>query len=403
MISYKKDRIYSLIYASDATVNSNGDEKCVEGVYFPENEKEVLDIVKKANIQKNKLFTRGRGTSVSGTAQPLQRADVISLEKMNRILNIDIKSGLIEVEAGVTVAQANKELEKYRYQLSAFPASYRYSSIGGNIATNASGLGAVRYGTVANSVKSIAVVTGEGKLLKAGAYSIRDSLGHPLREIFIGTFGNFGIITSAVMSINAIPDEIYISTLKYGTLSEIMEKFEEISKKSTVYQVEIVNDTISEKVLGNKAYYVVIRANKCYGGGKEGIELRNSLSTILSSMSESKISADICVAKIHLPKIDKLFQKPQEGLFTGYYGHLADGLLHVNVCFARKNENRASRFIERVYKTVRTVNGSISGEHGIGRGKLQYLKTEDNEQVRYLRGLKSVFDPNNILNSGYIQ
>ncbi len=402
-MKYKKDSIYSLVYASDATVNIRGDKKCVMGIYFPENGKEVLDIVKKANIQRRKLFTRGRGTSVSGTAQPLEAADLISLERMKKILDIDIKSGLIEVEAGVTVAQVNNEIEKYGYQLSAFPASFRYSSIGGNIATNASGLEAVRYGTVANSVKSITVVTGEGKLLKAGAYSIRDSLGRPLKEIFIGTFGNFGIITSAVMSIDAIPDEIYISTLKYGTLSELMEKFEEISKKGTVYQVEIVNDTISEIVLGNKNYYIVIRANKHFGGGKEGIDLRNSLSSILSSMYESKISADICVAKKHLHEIDKLFQEPQEGIFTGYYGHLADGLLHVNVCFARKDEKRALRFIERVYKTVRAVNGSISGEHGIGRGKLHYLKNADNEQARYLSGLKNVFDPNNVLNSGYIQ
>ena len=402
-MKYKKESIYSLVYASDATVNIRGDKKCVMGVYFPENGKEVLDIVKKANIQKRKLFTRGRGTSVSGTAQPLQGADVISLERMKRILDIDIKSGLIEVEAGVTVAQVNNELEKYGYQLSAFPASFRYSSIGGNIATNASGLEAVRYGPVGDSVKSLTVVTGEGKLIKTGAYSIRDSLERPLKEIFIGTFGNYGIITGAVLSIDAIPEEICVSSMEYGTFSEVMEKLEEINSKGTIYQVEIVSNAITEYILGKKYYYIEIKADRYHGGEKKGMDLRNSLSSILASMSQSKISADICVAKKHLHEIDTLFQEPQRELFTGYYGHLADGLLHVNVCFARKDEKMALKFIDRVYAKVRAVNGSISGEHGIGRGKLQYLGTQGNVPAKYLRDLKRVFDPNNVLNSGYIQ
>jgi len=400
----KEDRkIYNLIYSYDSTVSSISRRKIPLRVIFPECVEDIVKIVKNSNKKGIPLYIRGSGSSVVGNSVPVERGIIVSLEKMDKIKDISRIGRLITVEAGITVEKANRYLKKYNLFIPGYPASYKFSSVGGNLASNASGLLGIRYGILADYVKKLRVITGSGELLEIGYNAQRSSVGNILKGLFLGSFGKYGIIYEATLGLLPIEKRVYEYTYQFNTPNAVLRFINEIYGKGILpIKIEIAGNTISDLILNRNKYYIVITTNNELNGVKnpEIINIRTQLSPILSSIRKHKFSIDLSIDLQYFNEFNELIKaNKDENIFIGYYGHIGDGLFHLNICFDKETD-KVRGIKDNVFNFVEKVNGVISGEHGYGYTKRICAKKQLAANIKYIRKIKWIFDPNNILNRG---
>ena len=415
-------------------------------VLFPKSAQDLVLIVHWAKKHKYKLIPSGGRTGLSGGAVAIQKEIVISFDKMNRILEFNPWEQTVCVEAGC-VTQNLQEFAKNRGLY--FPISFASqgsSQIGGNIATNAGGIHVLRYGTMKNRVLGLELVTGQGEVLKLGRGLVKNAVGYNLKDLFIGSEGTLAFVTQATLSLVSPPNEPQVFLMALEKSDDLLILFKEFKERIQPLAFEFFTDEALAYVLSHgdmnfplshrSPFYILMEIEekdrekslsvfeKAFEKGmvKDGIvsqssnqaerlwKFRENISEAISSHCPYKNDICVRISKMtdFLNKLEQLLKKHYPHFKNVVFGHLGDGNLHINIL--KPEEWRREDFIKQCEKVndilfdlVQKYQGAISAEHGVGLLKKPYLKYScSKEELVIMKGLKKLFDPDNILNPGKI-
>ncbi len=428
------------LYSHDET---SGFKVFPKAVVKPKTTKEISEIMKLANKKLIPVTPRGGGSCLSGGAVPSPESIVISLERMNEIHEIDTENLVAVVEPGVIIAQLVDTAKKQDLFYPPYPASLETSTVGGNIAECAGGARAVKYGTTKNYVLGVEAVLPTGEIIKYGGKLVKNVTGYNLTDLLIGSEGTLAIITLAILKLLPIPKTKVALLIPFEDIEKVSKFTQEILQHkvcpSAIELMEQEAIEASERYLGRKspfnvgAYSLLIEID---GERKEEVEreyneigdialkngaidvlvaltereqerlweIRKSISDALKSESEVE-REDVVVPRSKMPEFLREIKRVEHkyGLKIVSYGHIGDGNVHINIL--RKNtpkqewKAKIPKIMKELFKTGLSLGGMLSGEHGIGLAKKPYLEMAlGKKQIELMRGIKRVFDPNNILN-----
>ncbi|MEE8254561.1 MAG: FAD-linked oxidase C-terminal domain-containing protein [Nitrosomonadaceae bacterium] len=409
-------------------------------VAFPLTSDEVQAIVVLCNIHKIPLTPRGRGTGTVGGSLPEQGGIALSLERMLRIIVVDPVNRVIVAEPGVLNQTVQNAAKPHGFFWPPDPSSAAYSSIGGNLATSAGGPHAVKYGTTRDHVLGVKAVTGKGEAIKAGCYTTKGVVGYDLTRLLIGSEGTLAVITEATLKLTPLPQAIggliahfrdaascaaaivsimslpqipsALEFLDAGSLNLIRGRSPNMLPADTGAMLMIEVDGSPREITDSSA--VILSA--CRNEGLLQAEqvsdttnlwqMRKALSQLLRDIAPKKVNEDVVVPVATLPEfLDGLAQLSSKYQVTNVnFGHAGNGNIHVNLLVNPDNIDemaRAEKCLDEVFDLVIRLNGTLSGEHGIGREKRAHVNKEiDTTTLTLMKDIKQVFDPNNILNPG---
>jgi glycolate oxidase len=418
-------------------------------VLIPYSTHEVSEILKYCNTNKIIVTPRGAGTGLSGGALPVFGGIILSLEKLNKIIGIDIENMQATVEPGVVNEVFQIEVQKQGLFYPPDPASKGSCFLGGNIAHSSGGPRAVKYGTTRDYILNLEVVLPSGEIFWTGANTLKYSTGYNLTHLFIGSEGTLGIVTKIVVKLIPFPKNNVLMLVPFfsandackavnsiflaGLNPSALEFMERDAIDWTLQYVEnvsvLVEDDIQAHLLiefdGNELdnlnndaekTFEVLENFKC---GEilfaDNEAQKNMLWKIRRSVAEAVKNnsfykeEDTVVPRAFLPQL--LAGVKSIGNKFGFksvcYGHAGDGNLHVNIIKGNLSDefwkSGIHEGIEEIFVLCKSLNGTISGEHGIGLVQKRYMHLVQSEtQLELQRGIKKVFDPNNILNPGKI-
>ena len=412
-----------------------------ECVLFAKNKIHIQDIVRYCFEFSIPITTRGRGTGNTGGSVPIENSIILSLEKMNDILEINIKSRFAIVEPGLINTTLQNSLKKQNFFWGPDPSSQDYSTIGGNIANNSAGPRAIKYGTPRDNILGLEFISGTGQLHKTGVKTSKGVVGLDLTRLLTGSEGVLGIITQATLKILPLNDCTVTIEVTFDEVSDASEtiislmtqpitpsKLEFIDAEAIKLINTIKIDHYDKKIKaaiileidGEKEYIdlmlkniiKVIEINKfnkiSIADNLKDIEdlwsARKSLSPALRVMGSHKINEDIAVPISNLTNLlnnlDVISKKYDIKIVN--FGHAGNGNIHVNLLFQseeEKNSQNSIKCLEDIFNLVLKLDGTISGEHGIGILKKHYIEKEiDKETLFLMKEIKKQFDPKNILN-----
>jgi glycolate oxidase len=418
-------------------------------VLLPYNTEEVSKILGYCNKYKIVVTPRGAGTGLSGGALPAFGGIVLSLEKMNKIIEIDLENMQATVEPGVVNEIFQNEVQKSGLFYPPDPASKGSCFLGGNIAHSSGGPRAVKYGTTRDYILNLEVVLPTGEIIWTGANTLKYSTGYNLTHLFIGSEGTLGVVTKIVVQLIPYPKNNVLMLVPFYTAEEAckavnavflaglnpsaLEFMERDAIDWTLKFVENVSVTIEDGIQahllieydGNdlenlntdaEKTFLVLESFKC---GEilfaDNEAQKNMLWKIRRSVAEAVKNnsfykeEDTVVPRATLPQLLAGVKSIGEkyGFKSVCYGHAGDGNLHVNIIKGDLSdefwENGIHKGIEEIFILCKKLKGTISGEHGIGLVQKRYMHLVQSEtQLELQRGIKKVFDPNNILNPGKI-
>lgn len=422
-------------------------------VVKPRKTEEVAAILRLANERRIPVTPRGGATGLCGGCVPSFGGIVLSLEKMNKVLEIDADNQMAVVEAGVTLRDFEQSIEDAGFYFPPHPGE-ESAMIGGMIATNAGGSRAVKYGVIRNYVRGLEVVVPTGDIIHLGGKLLKSSTGYNLLQLFIGSEGTLGVMTKATIqfltkpavtrslvipfarlekAIETVPlmfkKKIVPLALEFVPLDVIKISEEHLHKKWPCSQGEThllvildaqseeemdrLSQAVAEAALENEALDVFIAdtAKK----QETVLDIRSKIYEAIKAQTIEILDISIPRAEIvnHVKKVQNVSRKYDIWLPT--FGHAGDGNVHTHIMKARCENGaviplpesdwreKAEKVREELYADGRARGGVISGEHGIGLIKKKYLAFSlEPKQVELMKGMKKVFDPNNILNPGKI-
>lgn len=412
-----------------------------EWVAFPLHHNEVRDIVRLCNQARVPLVPRGRGTGTTGATVPVTGGLVLSLERMNRIHAIDPPNRAMVVEPGVT----NQEVQIAAGQQGFFwppdPTSAAFCTVGGNLAYNSAGPRAIKYGTPRENVLGLRAITGAGEELRCGVYTTKGVVGYDLTRLLIGSEGTLAIITEATLKLTPLAEAkcclraVYRDTKSAGqAVASLMSQpvipcaLEFMDRQAVglaraqggvelplnagaLLMIEVdglaaaMEEAIARlKIAANNAGLLEIAAARTAQEIEALWSARKALSPALRTLAPKKINEDVVVPVSHLPAlIEGLESLAKEFAITIVnFGHAGNGNIHVNLLVNPGNPaeiTHARECLERVFDLVLRLNGSLSGEHGVGLEKRDFVAQEIPPATLNLMGrIKAQFDPNGILN-----
>jgi len=416
-----------------------------EIVLIPETVEAISQIMRLCNEHRIPVTPRGAGTGLAGGALPVCGGVVLSMERFDNIVAIDERNLQVTTEPAVITEVLQNAVQEKGLYYPPDPASRGSSFIGGNIATNAGGPRAVKYGVVKDYVLNIEVVLPNGEIIWTGANTLKNSTGYNLTQLMVGSEGTLGIITKAVLKLVPYPSHSLLllvpfsSSLKAcaavsaifraGIVPSSMEFMERRAIDIALNYVQDVDLPIAEQVQahliievdGNnleplyddcERIHQVLEQFDCDDilfaddtNTKSNLwKLRRNLNQAVKLYSAVK-KADTVVPRADLPELLEGIHNigQQYGINSVSYGHAGDGNLHVtllkeNLSDAYWAENMPPA-MRKIFELVSQLQGTISGEHGIGWTQKEYLDLVFNPaEIALMKGIKQVFDPNNILN-----
>jgi glycolate oxidase len=423
-------------------------------VIKPGTPQEISEILQICNEHKIPVTPRGAGTGLSGGALPIKKGVVISMERFNKILNIDELNLQATVEPGVITEVFQNAVKEKGLFYPPDPASRGSCFLGGNLANNSGGPKAVKYGVTRDYVINMEVVLPTGEIIWTAANVLKNSTGYNLTQLMCGSEGTLGIITKIVFKLRGLPQKNVLLLIPFTTNEEAcraiaaifvegitpsgMEFFErEAALKTYEYCEKVLNSPVTTKLIdGMDAYLLceldgndeevlmrdaerVMNVVEKFQSGevlfaessaqKEELwKVRKNISPAVNWYTLTK-SDDVVVPRNNLPKLIKGIKEigKQYGFNTVCFGHLGDGNLHVNILKENISEedweNKIPEGIGEIFKLTVNLGGTLSGEHGIGIAKRPYMALAMSEvNLNLMRGIKKVFDPNGILNPGKI-
>lgn len=417
---------------------------CVpEAVVAPASVEEVAEVMRLSNEAKVPVTVRSAGTSLSDGAIPVYGGIVLLMERMNKILKIDPEGMYMVVQAGARVKDCQQLAGKYGLLYAGDPCSADSCLIGGNIATNAGGNKAVRYGTTRNQVYSLEVVSPTGKILHVGARLQKKTTGYCLEQLIMGSEGTLGIITEATLRLQPLPpyrldvlavfDNIEQAAglvprvIKAGLDPTSIEFMDNSFVRSTAAFCEM---QVPHYDVGNYVYITVETFDEAQidsgleklselceeAGALDVLEADERLWSLRRNCQESlRLIAEVTITDDFVVPVDKVAEviRHVKAMEKDYpfeimvLAHAGDGNLHVCMCRRDLTEEEwdreVARFHKEAYTYIYNLGGRLSGEHGIGAKKLSYMEEyTEPEELEYMRLIKKALDPWNILNPGKI-
>lgn len=414
-----------------------------EAVVFPETTEEMCEILKLANEYLFPVTARGGGVGYTGGAVPVDGGIVIGTDRMNKIIEINADDLYVICQPGLTTWDLQQAVEKHGLLFPPDPASYKDSFIGGNIAENAGGMRTPKYGVTKHSVLGLEVVTATGDVIRTGGKTVKNVVGFDLTGLMCGSEGLLGIITEATLKLLPMPEatatvrasfksmELACKVLTKFTPEGLLPMAMEVVDRNCIAAIEenfafglspdadailIVavdgfkeevekNAQTVERILRENGGFDILRSRTKEEEDKLW-DVRRAISPSLMKYGSLKLNEDVVVPRSKVPelisKIEDIGRK--HSTFVANFGHAGDGNIHVNFMCDKDDPVSIARARECVKETFALsveLGGSISGEHGIGYVKAQYLNLAiDAPTLSVMKGIKKVFDPNGILNPG---
>lgn len=413
-------------------------------VVFPTSQEDVQKLVKVCYEEEIPIFPRGAGSGLTGGAVPtLEKGVVVSFERMNRF-QIDVDNATAVVEPGVITYEFQREVERFGLFYPPDPSSFKYSTIGGNIAENAGGPRCLKYGVTREYVLGLTAVIKEGEVIKTGNPVIKDVAGYDITKLFVGSEGTLGLITSAVLKLIPKPKARGTALILFKNLEDVgrvvtrimtsgifpsalefmdrdairaVEEFKPVGLPKDVSALLLVEvdgspQSVKEDIKVVEELAKTMGLEVKVAEDEESAEklwtARKSLGPALGNLRTGKINEDVVVPRVYLSEAIRDYRKVAEkyGLLMVIFGHIGDGNLHVNLLYDKKNkeeEERAERAVDEIFEITLRYNGSITGEHGVGLTKRKFLEYQFGPVgMEILRGIKKVFDPKNLFNPGKV-
>jgi glycolate oxidase len=415
---------------------------------------EISAIMRLCNLHLIPVTPRGGGTGLAGGALPIRKGVVISMERFNKILDIDELNLQATVEPGVITQVFQNAVKEKRLFYPPDPASRGTCFIGGNVSQNSGGPKAVKYGVTRDYVLNLEVVLPTGEIIWTGANVLKNSTGYNLTQLMCGSEGTLGIITKIVFKLRGLPTKDVLLLIPFATSEAACQAIAEIFKAgltpsgmeflerdaaltSVLYCEKVLGTPVSTPFPENMNAYLLCELDgsddEVLMRDAEGImnvvekfncgevlfadtaaqkgelwKIRESMGHAVSALTLSR-AEDVVVPRGNLPALVagiKAIGK-QYGFNSLCFGHLGDGNLHVNILKEDINEEdwntKVVDGIGEIFKLTVSLGGTLSGEHGIGIAKKPYMPIAMPEaNLMIMRGIKKVFDPNGILNPGKI-
>lgn len=418
-------------------------------IVFPHSTADVVALVQWARQNKIALIPSGGRTGLSGAAVATNGEVVVSFDQMNKIKEFNSVDQTVVIEPGVVT----EALQQFAHSKQLFyPVDFAArgsSQMGGNIATNAGGIKVVRYGLTRDWVVGLTVVTGTGEVLELNNGLVKNATGYDLRHLFIGSEGTLGFITEATIKLAANPPPMNVLVMGVTGLDAVMKIFAEFKTKTPLVAFEMFSDKALRKVLDSTGlsaplatecpFYVLAEVEtrneqdqehalgvfeKCLEEGwvLDGVisqsevqaktfwRYREDISESLAKYSPYKNDIAVAISKVppFMEDLDQVLSKAYPNWEVVWFGHIGDGNLHINIL--RPEGMTKEEFVKEcrkvdvmVFDAVKKYKGSISAEHGVGLTKKTFLNyTRSEAEIQLMRGIKKVFDPDNIINPGKV-
>ncbi len=414
-----------------------------KAVVFPETNEEVSQLLKLCNEHKIPVVPFGTGTSLEGHVVGNQNGITISLEKMNKVLSVNAEDFDCRVQANVTRKQLNEYLREDGVFFPIDPGAD--AALGGMAATSASGTMAVKYGTMRTVISGLTVVLPNGDIIKTGARTKKTSAGYNLTNLFIGSEGTLGIITEVQLRLSPIPESIMSAVCYFPDLDSAVKASQEVIQYGVpIARIEMLNKDQMEisikysklenikasptlffefhgsEASNNENIGIVEEISKSNGGSdfqwasspEEQKKLWKARHDVYYSVkalgNDMKVySTDVCVPISRLVECISWAEKEVQklGLTAPMVGHVGDGNFHSIVLYDPDDEDKQKRirqYSDDLINKALELEGTITGEHGIGLQKKHYLLREHPDNVPVMKSIKRSIDVNNIMNPGKI-
>ncbi len=395
-----------------------------DAVVIPKTEEELILTVKIAIKHKKQITVRGLGTNTNSSALPFGGI-LISTTKLNKFQILQ-EDSFVETLPGVLTSDIKNKAEEFNLYYPPDPASYKFSTIGGNIALNSGGASTLKYGTTRDYVKKIKIIDGTGKIHIFGEKTHKYSSGYFLPSLFCGSEGTLGVILKAWLKLIPKPKYFKYFAVKNPDFSKIaklrqfpffnMEYLDVLSGSIVSGTKEswllFAIDAISKEILDataketQKLFKSLNLDFKASFDKSEIWSIRTQLSPLSYKYGKIKLSQDIVLPLSNiepfLKQIEKLQENnPQIKIFS--FGHIGDGNIHINIMTNEPNLKTATKVRNNIFKELKIFGGMLSGEHGIGIDRKPFLSQFIPEQeIEIFRQIKKIFDPENLMNSGKI-
>jgi D-lactate dehydrogenase (cytochrome) len=413
-----------------------------DAVVFPNTTEEVAEIVRICARHRTPVVAYGTGTSLEGNVIPHEGGVVVDLMNLNQVLQVNVEDLDVTVQARVTRKQLN---EYVRDQGLFFPIDPGAdASLGGMAATRASGTNAVRYGTMRENVLALTVVLSDGRIIRTSRRARKSAAGYDLTRLFVGSEGTLGIITEVTLKLYGIPEAMAAAVCSFDSLEGAVDTVIQVIQLGIpVARIELLDDVQMDSLNKfSKLSYPVkdtlfVEFHRTQAGVKEQAELVQSIAAEhgggefkWATKQEERTqlwaarhdvtyankalrpgceiwATDVCVPISRLAEciLETKKDLKQSFLIAPLVGHVGDGNFHLGFLINRNDPKElaeAERLNERLVMRALAMDGTCTGEHGIGLGKQKFLIAEHGDAVAVMREIKKALDPLNIMNPGKI-
>lgn len=431
------DKAHLIAYCYDAT----RERYEPDAVVYPRDERDVSEILKYCNTHKIAVIPRGAGSGFTGGALPHKGGIILALEKyFNKILEIDEKNLIARVQPGVVNKHFQNAVEQKGLFYPPDPASQEYSTLGGNVSENAGGMRAAKYGITKDYVMALRAVLPNGEIIRAGKKTIKDVAGYNIVGTLIASEGTLAVITELTLKLIAKPKYKKSAMGVFGSIDDAMNAvYKSMASGITPVAMEFL-DNLSIRAVEERfhkglptesgailitqvdgdlpqvieyqlsALEAKFKENGCQEfkiarSAQEEEDLwfaRRNASQSITIYGKKKLNEDITVPRARLPELLAGIAKVSEkySFKIPCFGHTGDGNVHTNVMVEDlKDLEKGHEAITEIFKLAVDLEGTLSGEHGIGLSKAPFMHLAFSEaEMNLFRALKRAFDPNNILN-----
>ncbi len=411
-----------------------------DAVVFATTEEQIQGIVRTCRTYRLPLVARGRGTGTAGAAIPLRGGVVLALERMNRILAVDPANRILRVQPGATNQAVQEAAAACGFFWPPDPTSAAYCSVGGNLAVNSGGPRAVKYGTVRENTLGLRAITGAGELIRTGVSTTKGVVGYDLTRLIIGSEGTLAIITEATLKLTPLADARRTLCAVYTDMHGAAQAVSRLmAQPVTPCALEFLDGaalamirSYSQALPAAAGGLLLIEVDGSPTAMPEAIErlsaaasgpgllaltvaqtaaeaeklwvVRKALSPALRALAPNKLNEDVVVPVSRIPELIEGLQalSRQFGIPIVNFGHAGNGNIHVNLLYDSQDpeqERKAHPCLSAVFDLVLGLGGTLSGEHGVGREKRDYVGREiEPAALALMRAIKKDFDPDGILN-----
>lgn len=416
----------------------------------PDSAEQIAEIMTLANDELIPVTPRGAGSGLSGGAVPIYGGIVLLCDRMNRIIEVDPANMMAVVEPGVVTNLINEAAGKYGLFYAGYPMSLETCFIGGNVAENAGGGKAVKYGVTSRYVTGLEVVTATGKIVRLGGKLVKDVTGYNMIQLMVGSEGTLGIFTRITLKLLPLPKASVDLLVPFDNVADAIAAVPKIQADSGIVPTaielmdqdafttacEYLNETIGHRQAGAMLLITIDGADPdqvegqyetigklCLAAGAVEVyvadnsatsqrlwRIRRNVAEALTASASRQSNEDLVVPVAAIPQLLAKMKALQAtyGLRLVTYGHAGDGNLHTRILKdpdmpLEQWQDTLAKLLGELYEATARLGGRVSGEHGIGHKRKRFLPIFlSADQIEMMRAVKRALDPNNVLNPGKI-